>query len=159
MGPQLHRRRRRQPKSCSETQPCSASAPPGWKVGAGPAELGLGNPQACGPHQGRDTEPRRVSSTVTRPGRRGWHPALAPQGLCGLFPSPSPLPVVSKTRGGGCSGGFSREADGGSNSAQSDPLTSKHVPGQRVPQGPCPHSRARACQAGARCWGFPQSAA
>ena len=112
------------PKSCSETQPCSASALPGWMVGEGPCRAGRGEP----PWPAGLTRTWTQSHAEFCPlsPHQGWRPALGLRGPLWAFPSPSPLPVVSKTQGGACRGGFSREADAGSNLSQSDPLTSKH---------------------------------
>lgn len=99
------------PKSSLETQPRSAGTPPGWTVGEGPCRAGRVDPRGLWASAGPRQEPHRVLSPVS-PGRRGWRPALALRGPPWTFPSTSPLPVVSKTQGGGCRRGFSREADG-----------------------------------------------
>lgn len=125
------------PKSCSETQPRSASAPPGWTVGEGPCRAGHGEPPQPAGLTRAQTQSHAEFCLLSP--RRGWRPALALRGPLWAFPSPSPLPVVSKTQGGACRGSFSREADGGSNSAQSDPDIQA-----RVLRGPCPHPRASA---------------
>lgn len=110
------------------------SAPPGWTVGAGPAELGVGNPEPAGsPGPGHGATQSFVRCHPTRGGGAGTSSSWPLQklgALCGLSPA---SPRCQQNPGRDC-GGFSREADR-SNSAQSDPLTSKLRSGQAGPVG------------------------
>lgn len=145
------------PKSSSETQPRSVGAPPGWTVGEGPCRAGRGDPpRPAGLTRARTRATQ--SSVRCHPAREaGLAPSSGPSGASWAFPSPSPLPVVSKTREGAAGGASAGKQTGATVHA----LTHRHpstCPGDG-PAGPCPHPRVGACRAGARCWGFPQSAA